>query len=343
MRKPTIAVVVIALAGIAGWAATRWTTEWRWIESTDDAYVDGDITAILPKVAGYVVELKAEDNRPVAKGEVLLRIDDRDYRAKVEDARAQLAGRQAQLAQIEERVAVQEALITQSSASITAARADVVRAQADFLRSKSLVREDFVSRQHYDITAADAAKAQASLTGSGAGLQAVRRQLAVLASERAMAAAQLEQSKAMLALAEIDLEATVIRAPVDGVIGNRAVRDGQYVRPGQMLLAVVPLDRVWVDANFKETQLEHMQPGQKAEIKVDAFPDQVIEGRLDSFAPASGAKISLLPPENATGNFTKIVQRIPVRVWPLAGNALAGRLRPGLSVTVRIFTKDARE
>jgi membrane fusion protein, multidrug efflux system len=163
----------------------------------------------------------------------------------------------------------------------------------------------------------------------------------VLASERAMAQAQLEQSKATLALAEIDLEATVIRAPVDGVIGNRAVRDGQYIRPGQMLMAVVPLGRVWIDANFKETQLTRMKQGQAVEIKVDAYSDQVIEGRLDSFAPASGAKFSLLPPENATGNFTKVVQRIPVRILPVAGNPLAGRLRPGLSVEVRVDTRDA--
>ncbi len=340
MKKPILAFVAVALAGTALWAGIRWTTEWRWIESTDDAYVDGDITAIVPKVAGYVVEVKAEDNRPVAKGDVLLRMDDRDYRAKVDDARAQLAGRVAQLAQIEDRVAVQESLITQSGASISAARADVIRAKADFQRSQRLVRDDFVSRQQYDVTAADAAKAEAGLTGSGAGLQAARRQLAVLASERAMALAQLEQNKAMLALAEIDLEATVITAPVDGVVGNRGVRDGQYIRPGQMLMAVVPLGRVWVDANFKETQLERMKPGQRVEIKVDAYPDQVIEGRLDSFAPASGAKFSLLPPENATGNFTKVVQRIPVRIRPVAGNALAGQLRPGLSVVVRIDTKD---
>lgn len=341
MKKPILAVIAVAALGTIAWAGYSWATQWRWIETTDDSYVDGDITAIVPKVAGYVVELRAEDNRPVAKGEVLARIDDRDYRAKVEDARAQVDSRMAQLVQIEDKVAVQEALIVQSGASISAARADVVRAKADFLRSQRLVAEDFVSRQRFEVSTADAAKAEASLTGSGAGLQAARRQLAVLASDRAMTQAQLEQAKAMLTLAEIDLEATVIRAPVDGVVGNRAVRDGQYVRPGQTLMAVVPLGRVWIDANFKETQLARMKPGQKVEIAVDAFPGQVIEGHLDSFAPASGAKFSLLPPENATGNFTKVVQRIPVRIHPVAGNALAGRLRPGLSVVVRVDTRDA--
>ncbi|CAA7611509.1 Multidrug resistance efflux pump [Candidatus Terasakiella magnetica] len=339
MKKSIALLVALSLISVGVWAGTRWAQDWRWIESTDDSYVDGDITAILPKVTGYVVELRAEDNRPVRKGDVLLRIDDRDYRARVDEARAALSARQAQLTQTDDKVAVQEAVITQSGASISAARADMVRAQADFERSKRLVKDDHVSRQRYDSTAADAARAQAGVAGSGAQLQGAKRQLAVLAAEHHAAEAQVEQAKAQLALAENDLEATVIRSPVDGVIGNRGVRDGQYVRPGQMLLAVVPLASVWVDANFKETQLHRMAVGQKAEITIDAFPGQTIEGRIDSFAPASGAKFSLLPPENATGNFTKVVQRIPVRIRLAPDHALAGRLRPGLSVVVRIDTR----
>ncbi|OAN50365.1 hemolysin D [Paramagnetospirillum marisnigri] len=340
MKKPVAALMVLGLLAGAGWTASRWASDWRWQEATDDAYVDGDVTAILPKVSGYVVELRGQDNRPVAKGEVLLRIDDRDYRAKVEEARAQVAARMAQLIQIEDREAVQRSVIAQSGATITAARADVVRARADFERTQRLVREDFVSRQRFDLMAADAAKAQASLTGSGAGLQAAQRQLAVLASEKVMVQAQMEQAKAALTLADTDLEATVVRAPVDGVVGNRAVRDGQYVRPGQMLMAVVPLGRVWIDANFKETQLGRIRAGQKVLIKVDAFPGQSITGRVDSFAPATGSKFSLLPPENATGNFTKIVQRVPVRILPDDDNALKGLLRPGLSVVVTVDTRD---
>lgn len=339
MKKPILlAVAVLAVAG-AGWSAYRWSSEWRWLESTDDAYVDGDVTLIVPKVAGYVAELRGGDNRAVAKGDILLRIDDRDYRAKVAEARAQVAARMAQLIQVEDRQAVQTALIAQSGATISAARADVIRAKADFERTQRLVKDDFVSRQRFDVTAADAAKAQASLSGSGAGLQAAQRQVAVLASEKVMIQAQMEQAKAALTLADSDLDATVIRAPVDGVIGNRAVRDGQYVRPGQALMAVVPLQRVWIDANFKETQLARIKPGQKVTIKVDAFAGQSIEGRIDSFAPATGAKFSLLPAENATGNFTKVVQRIPVRILPVDGHALQGALRPGLSVVVTVDTR----
>lgn len=339
MKKSILlAVAVLAVAG-AGWSAYRWSSEWRWQESTDDAYVDGDVTLIVPKVAGYVAELRGGDNRAVAKGDILLRIDDRDYRAKVAEARAQVAARMAQLIQVEDRQAVQTALIAQSGATISAARADVIRAKADFERTQRLVKDDFVSRQRFDVTAADAAKAQASLSGSGAGLQAAQRQVAVLASEKVMVQAQMEQAKAALTLADSDLDATVIRAPVDGVIGNRAVRDGQYVRPGQALMAVVPLQRVWIDANFKETQLARIKPGQKVTIKVDAFAGQSIEGRIDSFAPATGAKFSLLPAENATGNFTKVVQRIPVRILPVDGHALQGALRPGLSVVVTVDTR----
>lgn len=339
MKKRILTVVVALLAGSGLYAGVLWATDWRHFESTDDAYVEADITGMAPKVAGNVVEVRVADNQAVAKGDVMVRIDDRDFRARVAEARAVVAARLASQAQYDDRVAVQQAAMTQASAGISAAQADLKRAQQDLDRATRLVREDFVSRQRFDTHAADAAKAEAGVKGSGAQLLGARRQLAVLEAERAVAAAQVEQAKAGLALAESDLDATVIRAPADGVIGNRAVREGQYVRPGQHLLAVVPLGRVWVDANFKETQLKRMRPGQRVEIVVDAWPDRPVEGRLDSFAPAAGAKFSLLPPENATGNFTKVVQRVPVRVAIPADNPLAGLLRPGLSVTVRIDTR----
>ncbi|WP_096703156.1 HlyD family secretion protein [Magnetospirillum sp. 15-1] len=340
MKKPIAIAAALIVVAAGGWSALRWSQEWRWMESTDDAYVDGDITAISPKVAGHVVDLVARDNRPVSKGDILLRIDDRDYRARVDEASGQVKARLAQLVQIDDKVTVQEAVITQSGASITAARAEVIRAKADYERSRRLVREDYVSRQRFDISQADATRAEAGLTGSGAQLQASRRQLAVLASERSVAMAQLEQARATLIVAETELEATIVRSPVDGVVGNRAVRDGQYVRPGQTLLAVVPLHDVWIDANFKETQIGRMKPGNRVEIKVDAFPGAVIGGTVDSFAPASGAKFSLLPPENATGNFTKVVQRIPVRIRVDPDSPLAGQLRPGLSVVAKVDTRD---
>jgi membrane fusion protein (multidrug efflux system) len=338
MKKP-VAVVAALICAVGGWAAYSWATDWRWVESTDDAYVEGEITPIAPRVSGHVVELHAEDNRPLDAGALLVRIDDRDYRARVEAAAADLAARRGALVEIDHRIAVQETQISQSGASVAAARAELERARADHDRTTRLVRDDFVSRQRFDSTRADAAKAEASLAGSGAQAQGARRQLSVLLSERAVAIAQIEAAKAALDLAQVDLDSTVIRAPVRGVVGNRAVREGAYVRPGQALLSLVPLESVWIDANFKETQLGRIRPGQRARIHVDAFPDADVDGVVDSFAPASGARFSLLPAENATGNFTKVVQRVPVRIRLPADNALAGRLRPGLSVVVRVETR----
>lgn len=340
MKKPAAIALALIAVTAGSWAAYRWVSEWRWIETTDDAYVEGDITPIEPKVPGHVVQINVGDNAEVAKGDVLVRIDDRDYRARVDEARAVLAAKRASLVQLDQKIAVQESVIAQSGASVASARAEVARARADHERTSRLVREDFVSRQRFDLTRADAAKAEAGLAGSGAQAQGARRQLAVLVSERTIAEAEAEQARAALDLAEIDLEATVIRAPADGMIGNRAVRDGQYVRTGQTLLAVVPLATVWVDANFKETQLGQIRPGQAATISVDAFGGREIEGRVESYAPASGARFSLLPPENATGNFTKVVQRVPVRIHLAEGNPLAGLLRPGLSVTAHIDTRE---
>ncbi len=339
MKKPALlAVAALGLlsAGVGGW---RWTTEWRHWQTTDDAYVEGDITNMAPKVGAHVVQVAVADNQAVRAGDVLVRLDDRDFKARVAEARALVAARRAALAQLDDRVAVQHATLAQAGASIASAQADLQRSRADLERAQRLVREDFVSRQRFDTQAAEAAKAAASLTGSNAQALAAKRQLAVLEAERDITQAQLEQAQAQLALAEADLDATVIRAPVSGVIGNRVVREGMYVRTGQHLLSVVPLANVWVDANYKETQIGAMHPGARAEIEVDAFPGVTVIGTVTGFSPASGAKFSLLPPENATGNFTKVVQRLPVRIELPADNPLAGRLRPGLSVITRVDTR----
>ncbi|MGE5475763.1 MAG: HlyD family secretion protein [Bacteroidales bacterium] len=339
MKKPILAVVAAAAlvaSGLGGW---RWASEWRHWQTTDDAYVEGDITNMAPKVSGHVVQVAVGDNQPVRAGDVLVRIDDRDFRAKVAEARALMAARKAALDQLDDRVGVQQATMAQAGAGIASAQADLVRSRADLERTQRLVRDDYVSRQRFDTQTAEAAKAEASLRGSSAQALAAKRQIAVLESERDISRAQLEQAEAQLALAEADLDATVIRAPVDGVIGNRVVREGMYARTGQHLLSVVPLATVWVDANFKETQIGRMHPGATAEIEVDAFPGVTVTGTVTGFSPASGAKFSLLPPENATGNFTKVVQRLPVRIVLAPDNPLAGRLRPGLSVVARVDTR----
>ena len=328
-----VALAFVAAAAVFGW---HWLTEGRFMETTDDAYVDGDITAMTPKVAGHVIEITVVDNQHVKAGDVLLRIDDADYRAKLAEAKAVLAARRATLAQLDDKVAVQQAVLLQAGAGISAAKAGLTLSRQDLERTSRLVKEDFVSRQRYDTQAAEAAKAVASLQGSNAQATAAKRQLAVLEADRDVAEAQVAQAQAQLDQAQTDLEATVIRAPVDGIIGNRIARLGNYVRPGQQLLSVVPVRSVWIDANYKETQLTHMHSGQTAHIKADAFPDVDLIGTVDSFAPATGSKFSLLPPENATGNFTKVVQRLPVRIVLAADNPLVGRLLPGMSVVVRI-------
>ncbi|HVI52420.1 MAG TPA: HlyD family secretion protein [Candidatus Sulfotelmatobacter sp.] len=316
----------------------EWFTSWRFHQSTDDAYLHSDITSISPKVAGHVESLEVTDNQMVHKGDVLVRIDDRDYRAKVEEMRAQVLAREASLANLDARLNLQHSTIAASEAQIGSASAEVVRAQADLNRSQALVREDFVSRQTLDTHQADNLKASAAMRAAQANADASHRQIGVLESERAMDVAQLEEARAQLASAELDLEHTVITSPVDGVVGNRGVQLGQYVRTGSPLLSVVPVDQVWVEANFKETQIGKMHPGQPVSISIDTFSGETLQGHVDSLSPASGAKFSLLPPDNATGNFTKVVQRIPVKIIVEPGHSLEGKLLPGMSAVVTVDT-----
>jgi membrane fusion protein (multidrug efflux system) len=332
--------VAVLAAGAGGW---YWWTHGRFVETTDNAYVESDIAAISPKIAGYIQRLNVADNQQVRAGDVLAAIDDRDFVARVVEAKAAVAGAAAAIASTDRRIELQAALIDQAAAAVESAEAERARARPEYERYKKMVATNIVAKSDFDRTAADLRKAEAELTRAKAELTAQRGQLVVLQAERQEALAKLEQGKATLAVAEIDLDNTVIRAPVGGVVGNKAVELGQYVRAGQQIVALVPLPSVHVVANFKETQLERMRPGQRVAISVDAYPGVTLEGSVESFAPASGAVFSLLPPENATGNFTKIVQRVPVRIVVPDDNPLAGLLRPGLSVEVSIDTRAADE
>jgi membrane fusion protein (multidrug efflux system) len=339
MRKKLLLVLpflLVALVVIGGW---YWWTDWRFLESTDDAYIDSDVSIISPKIAGYIKEVRVRNNERVKAGQVLFVIDDSDYAARVAQARAAVASEEATIATYGDRIILQQAMIEQAKADVQSAAADLARAQSDYRRYQALVTSDFASRQRFEQAKADAAKAVATLAKSRAALTAQQDQLAVLRSERHEEEAKLTQAQANLDLARNDLGNTVIRAPIAGVAGNRAGQIGQYVQPGTQLLSLVPLPQVFVTANFKETQLTWMRPGEPAEIAVDAYPGQALKGRVESFAPGSGAEFSLLPPDNATGNFTKIVQRVPVRIALPAGGSLARLLRPGLSVTVTVDTR----
>jgi len=332
-----VAAVVLALGAGAGW---HWWTSWRFQQATDDAYVQSDITVIAPKVEGYLKEVRVEENQPVAAGDVLFVVDERDFAAKVAQAEAAVATAEASVNTYDSRMDLQRSMIEQSKAEIASAEADKSRTQRDYQRYTQLASTDYASRQRLEQAEADDRKAAAALMQKRAALSAAQDQLNVLRAQRDEEKARRQQARANLQLAQNDLDNTVIRAPVGGVAGNRAGRTGQYVKPGTQLLSLVPLPYVYVTANFKETQLTHMRPGQAAEIAVDAYPDQKLRGRIESFAPASGAQFSLLPPDNATGNFTKIVQRVPVRIALPSEGPLARLLRPGLSVTVTVDTRD---
>ena len=344
MKKTIIiSAALVALAVAAGGGAYWWQVG-RFIESTDNAYVEADISAVSPKVQGYVHEIRVGDNQRVRAGDVLVTIDDRDFAAKLTQAQAQLAQQQAAITTIEHQIVQQQSMIAEAEATVASAEADRLRAQQDFVRYRELEQTAAASRQRLETAQADARKSEAALAKAKAALVAERNRLPVLESQRQEAMAKRGQLEATVELARIDLDDTVIRAPVDGVIGNRSVQIGQLVKPGTQLLVVVPLPEVHVVANFKETQLARMRAGQQVTITVDAFPGSRIAGEVESFAPASGSEFSLLPPENATGNFTKIVQRLPVRIAVPAGGALAGLLRPGLSVEVAVDTRgDAGE
>jgi membrane fusion protein (multidrug efflux system) len=338
-KKLVLAAIVLALVcgSYGGW---YWWTVLRFEESTDDAYVASDVSVISPKIEGYIKEVRVRQNQAVDKGAVLFVIDDKDFAAKVKQAEAAVATEEAAVETFRSRVAFQLAMIEQAKAEVTAAEADATRAQQDYERYGKLMTTDFASRQRYEQAQADARKTRAAVARSDAALAAAESQRGVLQSQKREEKARREQARANLMLAQNDLADTVIRAPISGVAGNRVGQVGQYVKTGTELLSLVPLPQVYVTANFKETQLTHMRLGQRVAIWVDAYPDHALDGWVESFAPGSGAEFSLLPPDNATGNFTKIVQRVPVRIGLPVNGPLARRLRPGLSVTVTVDTRD---
>jgi membrane fusion protein (multidrug efflux system) len=313
------------------WWKTQGKREW-----TDNAYVRAEITAISPKIAGYIKEVLVDDNQIVEAGAILLRIDEDDHLAQRDRAAAAVAQTEAAAQNLSRRKSLQQANIGEAEAMIDVARADLELSRRELARATRLVGQGWTAQRNHDTAMAKAQSARATLVRAEAAAAAARAQLGVLESESPQIMARLAEARANLQLAEIALSETVVRAPVSGVVGNRRARAGEYVKPGSLLLSVVPLDGVWVVANFKETQLARIAPGQLAEIRVDGYSSTPIEGHVDSLAPASGAAFSLLPPDNATGNFIKVVQRVPVKIRLKPGHALYGRLVPGLSVDVSV-------
>jgi membrane fusion protein, multidrug efflux system len=335
--------VLVAAAMIVVLFATQWD---RWVglavrQVTDDAYVRGDITPLSAKVDGYVRRIAVDDFQRVKEGDLLVEIEDDDYRARVAQAAADLLGAQAAIENLKARKAAQHAQVAEAEDAIKATQADVERTRLEAARQRTLLATTFGTRQRVEQADAEAERFAATLARNQAQLDAQRSQIAVLDTQEAQLRADVKAKQAALDLAKINLGYTRILAPVDGMVSERGVRDGQYVHAGSQVIAVVPLDNVWVLANYKETQLAHVAIGQRAEIRVDTFPGIVITAMVDSIAPASGAQFSLLPPDNATGNFTKVVERIPVKLRIGPDNPLAGKLRPGMSVIATILTDTA--
>ncbi|PWB81007.1 MAG: hemolysin D [Methylocystaceae bacterium] len=339
-RKPLI--YALALLGVV--AATRygyrWWTQGRFLEQTDDAYVGGEVTVVASKVSGLVAEVAASDNQSVRAGELLVKIDDRDYRAILAKAEAVVAGQIATLANLDATRRLQQAVVAQARAGVAAADAEITRTRFDQSRFQELSAKAAASTQTFQKADADYKQALAAGERARAISDAAERQLDVIDAQKRQAEAALAGAKADRDLAALNVSYTEIRAPIDGVVGNRSARVGGFAAVGAKLLSVVPSQGLWVDANFKESQIVDLRPGLSATIEPDVAPGQIFSGHVASLAPATGARFSILPPENATGNFTKIVQRVPVRIV-LDGEASAlGRLRPGLSVTVQVDRRD---
>jgi membrane fusion protein, multidrug efflux system len=350
--RRTFAAVASALLLAAGGSA--WILLPGATESTDAAYVEADSTSVAPKVAGLIGDILVRDNQVVQAGDPLVRIDPEEYQAKLADAQASLADAEANLSgalaelsrlDSEERLAATNVRLAQTS--IRSAQSESLRANADRRRYEALAPEGFVSKQNLELVTTAAVTAEQNAAKSIAALGVARDEAGVTGARRpvliaavAKAQARVASARAALDLARQDLDHTLIRAPIAGVVGNRQAQTGDYVRAGTRLLTLVPTQSVYVTANFKETQTGRMLPGQKVTIEVDAFPGKALIGTVDSLAPGSGSKFSLLPFEPGTGNFTKIVQRVPVRIRFDGGQPLVRRLRPGLSVTAKVRVEE---
>jgi membrane fusion protein, multidrug efflux system len=340
VKKIILPLFAAAIIGGGGYYGYYWVTEGQYHESTDNAYLQADEVAVSPKVSGYVGDLRVAENQPVRKGDLLLTIKDDDFRLELAKANAALEARRSAVGTMEEQITLQDAAIKQATANVDIARVELGRTSDDFNRYEDLVKKGAASRQKFDYAKADHQTAQAAVAAANATLAVEKGRLGVLRAQKIEAERAVKQAEAARDLAQQALDDTRLYAPFDGVVGNRSVQMGALVQPDEQLLVLVPLPGTYIVANFKETQISHMAPGQKVSVEVDAFPDAEIIGHVASFAPATGAQFSLLPPENATGNFTKITQRVPVRI-ELDDSKWAKALRPGLSVVVNVDTRNA--
>ncbi|NEU99128.1 HlyD family secretion protein [Bradyrhizobium uaiense] len=339
-RKFVMMGVVGLLALAAASYAAYYLMVGRFYVSTDDAYVRANNTMLGARVAGHIAAIMPGDNALVRAGDVIFRIDDGDYRIAVDAARTRIATQQATIERIGRQVGAAVSAVEQAQAQLVSAQAGLKRADLDFDRQQALSTKGFASRATFEVSEAGRDQGAASVRSAQAAYDAAKDNVEVTKAQQAESRAQLAELQTQLAKAERDLEFTNVRAPVDGTFSNRLVNTGDYINVGQRLGNVVPLDGVFIDANYKETQLKRIRTGQRVTIKVDAYGFRKFTGIVDSISPAAGSVFTLLPPDNATGNFTKIVQRLPVRIRVPNSVAKQGLLRAGMSVYT---TVDPRE
>jgi len=338
-RKLILSALVLAAIGGGAWYGHAWWTNGRFMISTDDAYIEGDITSIAPKVTGYVTKVNVAANQHVKAGDVLVTLDSGDYRIAADQADAAIATQKLALTRFDAQIAAAQAALPQAEAQKAALEATLRGAEITAKRTTDLAEKSAGTVADRDNALVALDQASANLLGAEAAIASARANIVVVTAQRTEAEGQIRSLELAKSKAERDLGFTVLKAPFDGVVGNMAVQIGDLVTPGQRLAALVPVDQLYIEANFKETQVAHIKPGAEVDIHVDAIEDHVIKGTVDSIAPASGAVFSLLPPENATGNFTKVIQRLPVRI-ALPREALeSGALRAGLSVIVDIDSR----
>lgn len=328
-----LAVFGVAVLAAAAYGAWLYLTVWRHEVSSDDAYVHADYVVVAPEVAGYLVAVHVRDNQEVKAGDLLAAIDPVPYQAAVNEAEAAIRRGEALAGQVRAQLDAQPAIIDEARAAVGVSEAAVTFAQEQMDRASALAADRYGTQEAKQQAASLLAQANSTLNLHRAALAAAEQRTGGLTADLAAAEAALAESRTQLTTARFRLDRASLRAPIDGVVGNRALREGMLVQPGTQLLAVVPLQDVYVVANVEETSLAGIVPGQKVSLAVDAFPDRTVHGTVNSIAPAAGQTFALLPPNNATGNFTKVVQRVPVKVTIDAGDPLRGRLRPGMSVT----------
>jgi len=340
LKRASLVLASLATTAAAGYFGYDYVTVGRYLEATDDAYVKADSTIVAPKISGYIAQVLVGDNERVKPGQLLAKIDDRDYKAALNQAHADVAAADATIRNLDAQIDLQQPLIQQQAAAVEATEAALKFAQEEQARYDGLMKTGSGTIQRAQQTDAALREKTAQLQREKSGLSAANMKVEVLSTERAKAVAQLERARAVEQQATLNLSYTEIRAPVGGNVGARSLRVGQFVQAGTQLMAVVPLDAVYVVANFKETQLTHMRDGQPVELRIDGFSATKLKGHVDSLSPASGLEFALLPPDNATGNFTKIVQRVPVKIV-LDDISLKGLLRPGMTAEPSVNTKSA--